>query len=569
MSGSSQTWQKRPLIFRLDQEATMLRTIFILTALLILLATTVQAVHAAVDGSGAGVAATSETEFSTAPVEIDGQVLFRVRGASSFPAEQRAVMIMQRIEAVAADRSIRSDGLRIVSEDNISTLLAGEHPLMAISDADARLEQLSRDYLANSHLQRIRQTVDDYRHNRSNDALLSGGLYALGATVTLLLGIALLVFLGRRLDTILSERVKSRIRTVGIQSFEIVRGEHIWRALHGLLYSVRTGAMLVAFFIYLQAVLALFPWTRGIANRLLGIVTGALGHMGKAVAARIPDLLILVIIYYLFRFLLRLLRQFFEAVERKTVTLAGFDAEWALPTYKLVRFAVIAFGLIVAYPYIPGSQSAAFKGISLFVGVVFSLGSSTAISNIIAGYLMTYRRVFKVGDRVKVGDVIGDVIATRLQVTHLLTPKNEEVTIPNSQILIGNVVNFSSMAGSRGLILHTTVGIGYETPWRQVEAMLIQAAERAPGLLKEPRPFILLKELGDFAVAYELNVYCDNPHEMNETYTELHRRILDVFNEYGVQIMTPAYRADTPEPKVVPREQWYASPAPPESGGAG
>ena len=269
----------------------------------------------------------------------------------------------------------------------------------------------------------------------------------------------------------------------------------------------------------------------------------------KAVAARIPDLLILAIVYYLFRFALRLIRHFFEAVEQKTVTLAGFDADWALPTYKIVRFAVIAFGLIVAYPYIPGSQSAAFKGISLFVGVVFSLGSSTAVSNIIAGYMMTYRRVFKVGDRVKVGDVFGDVIATRLQVTHMLTLKNEEVTIPNSQILTGNVMNFSSMAGTRGLILYTTVGIGYETPWRQVEAMLLLAAERTPGLLKEPRPFILLKGLGDFAVTYELNVYCDKPHEIAWIYAELQRRILDVFNEYGVQIMTPAYRADTPEPK--------------------
>ena len=507
-----------------------------------------------------------EAELTTAPVEIDGEVLFRVRGASSYPAEQRAAAIVKRIEAVAADHSVRSDGLRVEDADNTVTIMAGNQPLVVVTDADASLEHLSREYLANLHLKRIRTAIDDYRRMRSSDALLRGGLYALGATVVLALGIVLLVLLGRWLDKVLSERAKSRIRTVGIQSFEIVRAEQIWKALHGMLYAVRVGAMLVAFFIYLHVVLPLFPWTRGIANRLFDITAGALGHMAKAVAARIPDLLILAIVYYLFRFALRLIRHFFEAVEQKTVTLAGFDADWALPTYKIVRFAVIAFGLIVAYPYIPGSQSAAFKGISLFVGVVFSLGSSTAVSNIIAGYMMTYRRVFKVGDRVKVGDVFGDVIATRLQVTHILTLKNEEVTIPNSQILTGNVMNFSSMAGTRGLILYTTVGIGYETPWRQVEAMLLLAAERTPGLLKEPRPFILLKGLGDFAVTYELNVYCDKPHEIAWIYAELQRRILDVFNEYGVQIMTPAYRADTPEPKVVPREQWYAAPANPESG---
>ena len=546
------------------KEVAMIRWISILSTLLMLLAVAVPRADAAGEEGRTETATMPEAALETAPVEIDGQVLFRVRGASSYPAAQRAAAIEKRIEA-AADSSFRSDRLSIEDTETTAMIMAGNEALMVVTDADANLEHASRDHLASLHLTRIRQAIDDYRRIRSNDALLRGGLYAGGATVVLVLVIVLLVFLGRRLDNVLSKRLKSRIHAVGIQSFEIVRAENIWKALHGMLYAARIGAILIVSFVYLQVVLALFPWTLGIANRLLGLVTGALGRMGKAVAARIPDLLILVIIYFLFRFVLRLLRHFFEAVERKSVTLPGFDAEWAVPTYKIVRFAVIAFGLIVAYPYIPGSQSAAFKGISIFVGVVFSLGSSTAVSNIIAGYLMTYRRVFKVGDRVKVGEVMGDVIAIRLQVTHLLTTKNEEVTIPNSQILNGNVVNFSSMAGTKGLILHTMVGIGYETPWRQVEAMLVQAAERTPDLLREPRPYILIKGLGDFAVNYELNVYCDNPLEMNRDYTELHRHILDVFNEFGVQIMTPAYRADTPEPKVVPREQWYAAPAKPDN----
>jgi small-conductance mechanosensitive channel len=228
---------------------------------------------------------------------------------------------------------------------------------------------------------------------------------------------------------------------------------------------------------------------------------------------------------------------------------------------------VFVFGLIVAYPYIPGAQSEAFKGISIFLGVVFSLGSSSAISNIIAGYLMTYRRAFKVGDRVKIGDVTGDVTGVKLQVTHLRSLKHEEVTIPNAQILGGHVVNYSALARTEGLILHTIVGIGYETPWRQVEAMLLTAAERTPGLLREPLPFVLQQGLGDFAVTYELNAYCCDAQAMPRLYTELHRQILDVFNQYGVQIMTPAYEGDPQEPKLVPPEQWYAAPAVPEGEG--
>ena len=180
-----------------------------------------------------------------------------------------------------------------------------------------------------------------------------------------------------------------------------------------------------------------------------------------------------------------------------------------------MRTGIVAFGLVVAYPYIPGSGSGAFKGVSIFLGVIFSLGSSSAISNIIAGYTMTYRRAFRVGDRVAIGEVTGDVSEIRLQVTHLHAVKNEEVVVPNSTILNSNVVNYSALARKKGLILHTTVGIGYETPWRQVEAMLILAAERTPrASLREPAPFVLETALGDFCITYEINVYAGDARAM-------------------------------------------------------
>jgi small-conductance mechanosensitive channel len=315
-------------------------------------------------------------------------------------------------------------------------------------------------------------------------------------------------------------------------------------------------------------VLGLFPWTRAAHARLGGWIFGPLETMGRAVFDQIPNLIFLVILFFVLRWVVGLIRLFFEAVGRGAVTLAGFDPEWAQPTFKIVRLVVIAFGAVVAYPYIPGSSTAAFKGVSIFAGVVFSLGSSSVIGNLIAGYTMTYRRAFRVGDRVRIGQVMGDVTDIRLQVTHIRTPKNEEVVVPNSTILGNEVTNYSALARSRGLILHTTVGIGYETPWRQVEAMLLLAAERTPGLLPEPAPFVLQKALGDFCVTYELNVHCDRPQAMNRLYTELHRSILDVFNEYGVQIMTPAYETDTEQPKVVPRDQWFAAPAAPPAAAA-
>jgi small-conductance mechanosensitive channel len=412
---------------------------------------------------------------------------------------------------------------------------------------------------------RIRQAIVGYRDARSSSAIRANALKALGATAGLVVAVALLFWLFGRLDRLLTSHLRARIQTVGIQSFEVMRAERIWSALRSGLAGLRTVALLVIALVYCGFVLAQFPRTRGLSRGMLAFAVGPLEVIVNGFVAHIPSLVFLVVLFFVFRLTLRLIRLFFDAVERRTVTLANFDSDWAQPTYKIVRILVVAFGLIVAYPYIPGSESAAFRGVSLFIGIVFSLGSSTAVSNIIAGYMMTYRRAFKVGDRVKVGEAFGEVIEMRLQVTHLRSPKNEEIVVPNSHILTTEVVNYSSLARTQGLILHTEVGIGYETPWRQVEAMLIQSAERTQGLSPEPPPFVLHKKLGDFAITYELNVYCTDVPAMMRLYTALHRNILDVFNEYGVQIMTPAYEGDPPEPKIVRREHWHSPPSAAES----
>jgi len=519
-------------------------------------------------GSAYALAATSpadttahEAGIDSAPVEIDGDVLFRVRGITALPAAERARGIEKRIEAAAADRSVRAEDLRLVDEDDAVAIVAGDSPLMAVYAADARLEQLSKRELAEGNRRRIAQAIEDFRHARGPDAL-RGALLA-AAVATLILALILFgLFRGARwLNAWLHERILRRIGTVGIQSFEIVRAERIQSGVRAIMHLVRTLLILAALFVYLDFSLAQFGPTRALSRHLINLVTDPLATIGRGIVAQVPDLIFLVILIYVFRLLLRLVRLFFQSIANGGIQLSGFDPDWAIPTYKIARFAVIMFGVIIAYPYIPGSHSDAFKGVSLFVGVLFSLGSSSAIANIIAGYMMTYRRAFKVGDRVKIGDAIGDVIQTRLQVTHLRSLKNEEIVLPNSQILNSQVMNYSSLARTQGLILHIEAGIGYETPWRQVEAMLLMAAERTPGLMKEPPPFVLYKGLGDFAVVYELNVYCDNAQAMNPLYAALSRNVLDVFNEYGVQIMTPNYESDPEQAKLVPRKDWYLAPA--------
>ena len=296
---------------------------------------------------------------------------------------------------------------------------------------------------------------------------------------------------------------------------------------------------------------------------MLQLVIDPLTTLGLSFVGALPNLAFLAVLFFVVRYLLKLGRMFFAAIEHGSLHFEGFDAEWAMPTYKMLRIFVVAFAVVVAYPYIPGSDSAAFKGVSVLLGVIFSLGSSSVIGNIIAGYTMTYRRAFRKGDRIKVGEVCGDVVDSTVLVTTLRTPKNELVVVPNSEILGKSVVNYSTLARKQGLLLHTTVGIGYETPWRQVEAMLVMAADRTEGLLRDPRPFVLQTGLGDFCVNYELNAATADASSMAQQYSALHANILDVFNEYGVQIMTPNYVADTADAKLVRPSDWHAAPARP------
>ena len=503
----------------------------------------------------------ADVETATAPVEIDGTTLFRVRGVSSLPAAARAQAIHDRVVAVAANPSASPDSIHTIPVDNTVRILAGAQLLMAVVEADAALEQVSSADLATGHVQRIRQAIVEYREARTEAALERDAINIAIATVAVLIALAVVVLGTRRIDRYLTERLHERIRTVGIQSFEVMRAERIWNALHNLIAGARTLVIAIVILLYAGYALSQLPWTRGSSRNMAAFALAPLQVIGTGIVAHIPSLVFLAVLFVVVRIVLRLTRLFFEAVGRGTVTLSNFDADWADPTYKIARILIVAFGLIVAYPYIPGSDSEAFKGVSLFIGIVFSLGSSTAISNIVAGYMMTYRRAFKVGDRIRVGEAIGVVTQARLQVTHLRSPKNEELVIPNSQLLGAEVRNYTSLSRTEGLILHTEVGIGYETPWRQVEAMLLMAAERTAETSREPRPFVLQKKLGDFAITYELNVYTQNVSRMPHIYSDLHRHILDVFNEFGVQIMTPAYEGDPEVPKVVERQNWNLAPA--------
>jgi small-conductance mechanosensitive channel len=511
--------------------------------------------------SPAARAQDSEEALERASVVIDGRPILAVRGVAGLPAEQRADAIEERILALARDPAFDPADLQIVEADNALQIRAGDRLLLGVLEADAALEGIDARSLAAVELRLVREAIVRYREGRTREQVLRGLQVTAVATVGLVAALALLVWLSRRVAALAEARWMPRIRALRVPGLHALSGPQIWSSLVTAARGLRFLVAALLIYLYVELVLQQFAATRPLGERLAQYLLEPLRGMGRAFVDELPSLLFLLVLWFVVRFVLRMLRLYFATIASGAVRVRGFESHWSTPTYRLVRIGVVAFALVVAYPYIPGSESEAFKGLSIFAGVLLSIGSSAFIANYVAGYSLIYRKLFAVGDRVRIGDVIGEVMETRVQVTRLRTPKNEEVILPNSMILQSVVTNYSTHAKERGLILHTTVGIGYEVPWRQVEGMLLTAAERTDGVLKDPPPFVRQRSLGDFAVNYELNAYVGTADDMIGRYDALHANILDVFNEYGVQIMTPAYEGDTPEPKVVPRERWHAAPS--------
>ena len=506
---------------------------------------------------------TSLSTTDTAPVIFNGNVLTEVIGIRAYPATRRAGEIAEVLEAIAEDASIDPDSLTLVNLESRDDIVHGDTIIISTFDIDATYFGLNdRHILSDTYMTRIREGIREYRLDRTPERIKANIITAAKRTLALVFLLVVLRWFFRWSDRLVEKIFKRRIKKLETKSMRVIQSEQIWRFVRAVMTLLKTILTLGLIYIFLNFVLKLFPQTRYPAQMLLDLVLDPLRSMGSGFIHYLPSLFFLIILFLVTRYLLRLLYGFFDAVNHQNLHFRNFEAEWAWPTYRIVRVIIFVFVLVIAYPYIPGASSDAFKGITLFFGVLLSLGSTSVISNIIAGYTMTYRRAFRIGDHIRIGETIGDVLDSRLLVTHIRSLKNEMVIIPNSTILNSEIINYSTLAKKKeGIILHTSVGIGYEVPWRQVEAMLIEAATRSRGLLQQPAPFVLQTALTDFAVTYELNAYCKDATNMAGLYSDLHRSIQDVFNEYDVQIMTPNYVADTPDQKLVPKEQWYTPPA--------
>jgi small-conductance mechanosensitive channel len=487
--------------------------------------------------AGAPAAAPEEAE-----VLLDGKPVLKVRASLlELSAQDRALQIGERLRELSeADvKDIRP--LQLKEGPASTDIVSGALVIMSVTDGDAAAAGLTRQELAHKKAGTLRAALASYRASYTTRSLLLGGLLALLSLVLFALALKFIASVYAASLTRLDAWAVAHIRSIRIQQLELLNAARITVAITLLLKSVRVAVTLLLIYFYIPLLFSFFPWTRGYSPVLFGYILHPLASLLKSFFGYIPDLIFIAVTVTVVHYLLNLLRVVSEELRAGNLKISGFYPDWAKPTFQIARFITWAFTLVIIFPYLPGSSSPAFKGISVFLGVLFSLGSTSAIGNIVAGLMLTYMRPFKTGDRVKIGDTTGDVLEKTLLVTRIRTIKNVSVTMPNALILGSHIINYSALSEEGGIILNTTVTIGYDAPWPKVHQLLIAAAEATPGMLKEPKPFVLQKALNDYHVSYELNAYTEHPKGMAAAYSALHANIQDQFNAAGVEIMSPAF----------------------------
>ena len=343
--------------------------------------------------------------------------------------------------------------------------------------------------------------------------------------------------------------------TLKIKSFEIFRPSQLIHFFQGILRLVYTLGIFISIYFYLSLVLGVFNFTRNLSEMLLQGIQNIATLVLAGFVSYLPNLASILLIIFISHYVLKFLHLILSAIGNERILFSGFPKEWAEPTYKIARFFIYLFVLVMIAPLLPGFDSPAFQAVSVFLGVLISLGSSTAISNTIAGMLLIYMRAFELGERIEVKGIQGDVVEKSLLATRLRTINNEEITIPNTMLLSNPTVNYTRQAKTNdGLVLTTAVTIGYDIPWRKVHELLLAAGQQTPQILDNPAPEVYQKALDDFYVRYELRVRTHHSEQMAAIYSALHQNIQDAFAQAGVEITSPHFRAQRTVENTLPPE---------------
>ena len=461
----------------------------------------------------------------------------------SFSARERSDAISRRIKKLPDYPDFSSDSLKVVEAETTFDVTYGEDIVMSVSQNDALWEDSTQFELAKTYKEKIGAAVTKYKAETSVWTILLEIGLALLVLVVIWFLLKYIAKLFRWSAKKIEAQENKRIKGIRLKDYTLFDAKRQVSALLFVNKALKWFVMLLAIYIALPILFGIFPWTRNFADTLFGYVLDPLKSILLSIWNYLPNLITIIVIVLVFRYVLKGIRFLKEEIAKGNLKINGFYPDWANPTYQIVRVLVIAFMIVAIWNYIPGSDSPVFQGISVFLGFLFTFGSAGSLSNIIAGLVLTYMRLFKIGDRVKIGEVFGDVIEKSSLVTRVRTIKNEIISIPNSTVMSSHTINYSSDAPEKGLIIHSTVTIGYDVPWKEMHEALIEAATRTELVLPDPAPFVLQTSLEDFYVAYQINAYIREANKQATIYSNLHQNIQDVCNERGIEILSPHYRA--------------------------
>ncbi|HVX49353.1 MAG TPA: mechanosensitive ion channel family protein [Chitinophagaceae bacterium] len=481
------------------------------------------------------------------PVILNNDTLFFVyTKTGSFDAADRAGAINTRLKKLYDDAFFNGDSLTLSETDNGFDLLYNHETLiLTVTPLDALWEGADTKQFAQNRLTEIKTAIVAERSAHS----LQNWLKRIGLAAIIILALAALVIvinkIFRRTVKWLTHSTTIYGNGITIRKIKLLTARQLKVILVKTNNVLRIIVIILVIYFSLPLLFSLFPETKSWRDTLLRWVLTPAKSAFSGIIDYLPNLFTILVIFFIFRYTIKAIRYFVTEIEKGNISIKGFHADWAKPTFNILKFLLYAFMVVLIWPYLPGSSSVAFQGVSVFVGILISLGSSSAISNMVAGLVITYMRPFKVGDRIKIGDIAGDVIEKTMLVTRIRTIKNEDITIPNSSVLSSSTINYSANTRpeDKGLIIHTTVTIGYDAPWKDVYKALTGAALRTNMVLPDPAPFVLQTSLDDFYVSYQLNAYTKEPNKQALIYSHLHQNIQDCFNEAGIEIMSPHYRA--------------------------
>ena len=493
-----------------------------------------------------------------APLVIDHDTLLILyaRKGGMLP-EQRVELTRKQILSQGKKLTFFADSCHVYEGEFFSDIMIGDEVMMSISDEDALWENTTKNALAKRYSKIIKDKVIELHEEYGLQKKIMGIFFVVLIIFGQWIVYRLTKWLYLRWRLRLTRMILHRARPINLKDYQVINEHQLGVVILVAFRVIFIFTILLQLLFTIPLLFSVFPETESLAWTIIGYILNPVKDIFGAILGFLPNLFKICVIVVCFHYLVKSIKYIMNEIAAGKLKINGFYADWAHPTFVIVRVLLYSFMFVMIWPLLPSSDSEVFQGVSVFIGVIISLGSSSIIGNIMAGMVMTYMRPFKIGDFIRYGETEGFVIEKTVLVTRIRTRKNDVITIPNANLLTSQTSNYTVAAHDYGIIVHTKVTIGYDMNWKDIRQLLLDAAAATTGIEKKPKPFVVVTALDDYYVEYEVNAYTRKAETLSAVYTELHQNILDHFHQAGVEIMSPhIYAHRNGLDLQIPKEDW-------------